>query len=166
MAVTARSYSRPGRAELQGRIAAGSPQDHPVIEVTLRLAAATAPTLHPLFAEPIEVELDAVLRGFKDLSPKSGTDRFREMQAAGGGVEISSLHVKQANAIVVGSGTLSVNAHGKLDGLVRVAIVGIEHIVPLLGVDRLLGQGLDRLVRLGHLLRARTGGARSVRYRG
>ena len=133
------------QADLQGRIAAGSPQDHPVIEVTLRLAAATAPTLHPLFAEPIEVELDAVLRGFKDLSPKSWADRFREMQAAGGGAEIKSLHVKQANAIVVGSGTLSVNAHGKLDGLVRVAIVGIEHIVPLLGVDRLIGQGLDRL---------------------
>ena len=133
------------QADLQGRIAAGSPHDHPVIEVTLHLAAAMAPTLHPSLAEPIEVELDAVLRGFKDLSPKPWADRLREMQAASGGVEIKSLRITQTNAIVVGAGTLRVNAHGKLDGLVRVAIVGIEHIVPLLGVDRLLGQGLDRL---------------------
>ncbi len=133
------------QADLQGRIAAGSPHDHPVIEVTLHLAAATAPTLHPSLAAPIEVELDAVLRGFKDLLPKPWAERLREMQAAGGGVEIKSLRITQTNAIVVGSGTLGVNAHGKLDGLVRVAIVDIEHIVPLLGIDRLLGQGLDRL---------------------
>jgi hypothetical protein len=133
------------RADLQTRIAAGSPRDHPVIEVTLHLSGATAPTFHPLLAEPIEAELDAVIRGFKDLSPKPWADRFREMQAAGGGIEIKSLRIAQTNAIVVGAGTLSVNAHGKLDGLVRVAIAGVEHIVPLLGIDRMIGQGIDQL---------------------
>ena len=38
------------QVDLRGRIAAGTPRDHPVIEATLHLAAATAPTLHPLFA--------------------------------------------------------------------------------------------------------------------
>ena len=133
------------RADLQTRIAAGSPRDHPVIEVTLHLSGATAPTFHPLLAEPIEAELDAVIRGFKDLSPKPWADRFREMQAASGGIEIKSLRIAQTNAIVVGAGTLSVNAHGKLDGLVRVAIAGVEHIVPLLGIDRMIGQGIDQL---------------------
>ena len=133
------------RADLQTRIAAGSPRDHPVIEVTLHLSGATAPTFHPLLAEPIEAELDAVIRGFKDLSPKPWADRFREMQAAGGGIEIKLLRIAQTNAIVVGAGTLSVNAHGKLDGLVRVAIAGVEHIVPLLGIDRMIGQGIDQL---------------------
>ncbi len=133
-------------ADFEGRIAAGAANDHPVIEATLKLAGATAPTLHPLFAAPIDVELDAVLRGFKDLSPaKSWADRFREMQAAGGGLEIKSLRFTQGSAIVVGTGTLSVNAHGKLDGVIRVAIVDLEHIVPLLGIDRLIGQGIDRL---------------------
>ena len=37
------------------------------------------------------------------------------------------------------------NEHGKLDGLIHVAIAGIENIVPLLGIDRLIGQGIDRL---------------------
>jgi hypothetical protein len=133
------------RADLRTRIAAGSPHDHPVIEVTLHLTGATAPSFHPLLAEPIEAELDAVIRGFKDLSPKPWADRFREMQAAGGGIEIKSLRIAQTNAVVVGTGTLSVNAHGKLDGLARVAIAGIEHIVPLLGIDRMIGQGIDRL---------------------
>jgi hypothetical protein len=45
---------------------------------------------------------------------------------------------------VVGAGTLSLNAEGKLDGVVRVAVVGIEHIVPLLGIDRMIGQGIDQ----------------------
>jgi len=133
------------RADLKTRIAAGSPHDHPVIEVTLHLTGATAPSFHPLLAEPIEAELDAVIRGFKDLSPKPWADRFREMQAAGGGIEIKSLRIAQTNAVVVGAGTLSINARGKLDGLVRVAIAGIEHIVPLLGIDRMIGQGIDRL---------------------
>jgi hypothetical protein len=111
----------------------------------VHLAAASAPTLHPLVAEPIEAEVDTVLRGFKDLSPKPWADRFREMQAAGGGLDIKLLRVARPDAIIVGEGTLTVNAHGKLDGLIRVAIVGIERIVPLLGVDRMIGRGIDRL---------------------
>jgi hypothetical protein len=136
-------------ADLQSRIVAGSPRDNPVIETTLHLAAATAPTLHPLVAEPIEAEIDTVLRGFKDLSPKSWADRFREMQAAGGGIEIKFIRIARSDALVVGEGKLSVNAHGKLDGLIRIAIVGIERIVPLLGVDRMIGRGIDRLAGSG-----------------
>ena len=132
-------------AEMHGRIVAGSADNHPVIDAVLQFAAATAPTLHPLLAEPLKGDIDAVLRGFKDLSPKSWAERFREMQAAGGKIEIKSLRIERADAIVVGNGTLTVNEHGRLDGLIRVAVAGIEHIVPLLGVDRLIGQGIDRL---------------------
>lgn len=133
------------RADLQGRVVGGSPRDHPVIEVTISFAGAAAPTLHPLFAEPTDMEFEAMLNGFKDLSPKSWADRFREMQAANGGIEIKSLRMAQGNIIVVGAGSLSVNAHGKLDGILSVAIVGIERLVPLLGIDRLIAQGIDRL---------------------
>jgi len=132
-------------ADLQSRIVSGSPRDNPVIETTVHVAAATAPTLHPLVAEPIEAEVDTVLRGFKDLSPKPWADRFREMQAAGGGLDMKFMRVARSDAIIVGEGTLTVNAHGKLDGLIHVAIVGIERIVPLLGVDRLIGRSIDRL---------------------
>ena len=131
---------------LQGRVIGGSPHDRPVIAITLRVAGATAPTLHSVFAEPVEGEVDVVVRGFKDLSPKPWAERSREMQAAAdGGIEIKSMRVSKTNVIVVGAGKLSLNAQGKLDGLVRVAIVGIEYLVPLLGVDRLIGQGIDRM---------------------
>jgi hypothetical protein len=132
-------------ADIRGTLAAGSPNDHPVIAVTMHLVGAKAPTLHPLLAQPIDAELNGELRGFKDLSPKPWADRFREMQANGGGVEIKSLHITQGASLVVGAGTLSVNAQGKLDGVVHVAIVGIEHVLPLLAVDQLIAQGVDRL---------------------
>ena len=66
------------------------------------------------------------------------------MQAAGGGIEIKALRLAQTKALVVGAGALTVNANGKFDGLVRVAIVGLENIVPLIGVDRMIGQGIDQ----------------------
>lgn len=132
-------------ADLRGRITAGSPQDHPVIEMTLHLSEAAAPTFNTLLAEPTEAEVDAIVRGFSDLSPKPWAERFREMQAAGGGIDIKSLHIVQADAIIVGNGTLSIGTNGKLNGLIRVAIAGLEHLVPRIGIDRMIGQGLDQL---------------------
>jgi len=70
---------------------------------------------------------------------------FRDMQAAGGGIEIKTLRIERSDAVIVGNGTLTVNEHGKLDGLIRVAVAGVENIVPLLGVDQMIGQGIDRL---------------------
>jgi hypothetical protein len=134
-----------GHAEFHGRIVGGSAIDNPVIDTLIRFAAATAPTLHPLLAAPTQGEIDAVFYGFKDLTPRPWSVRFREMHDAGGKIEITRLRIAQADAIVVGTGTLTVNANGKLDGLIRVAIAGLDQIVPKLGVDRLIGRGIDRL---------------------
>jgi hypothetical protein len=150
-------------ADLLGRIAAGSPQDHPVVEMTLRLSEASAPTFNALLAEPTEAEVDAVARGFSDLSPKPWAERFREMQAAGGGIDIKSLHIVQADAIIVGNGTLSIGANGKLNGLIRVAIAGLEQLVPRIGIDRMIGQGLERLSGNGGLDRLVPGLGESIR---
>lgn len=133
-------------ADLQGRVIGGSPHDHPVIEIALHLVGATAPTLHPVLAEPIEGEIDAVMRGLKDLSPKPWAVRWRELQSStDGGVEIKSLRLAKTNVVVVGAGKLSLNAQGKLDGQINVAIAGIENLIPLLGIDSMIGQGIDRL---------------------
>jgi hypothetical protein len=131
--------------DVDGRIIQGSARSNPVIEASAKFAAATAPRFHPLLAEPLTGEIDAVMRGFKDFSPKPWPALFREMQASGGGIEIRSLHVERADAVVVGNGTLSVNPHGKLDGELEVTVSGVENIVPLLGIDQLIGQGVDRL---------------------
>jgi hypothetical protein len=133
------------RSELHVRLIGGSARRNPVIETAVRLVAAAAPNMHPLIAQPLDADFDAVLTGLKDLSPKPWTERLREMQAAGGNVEIKHVRVQRGNIIVVGAGTLKVNEHGRLDGLVRLAIVDIEHLVPLLGIDRAIAQGIGRL---------------------
>jgi hypothetical protein len=86
-----------------------------------------------------------VVRGFADLAPKPFAARFREMQAAGGNIEIKSLRIVRGDAILVGAGTLTVNGNGKLEGVITIAVSGIDEIVPQLGIDALIGQGLDRL---------------------
>ncbi len=130
---------------LQGRIIAGSAENHPVIEATLHVTSASAPTLHPLLASPLNGDVDAVVSGLTNLSPKSWPDSFREMQAAGGKIEIKSLRIERADALILGTGTLHINEHGRLDGQLRIGVVGIEKIVPLLGIDRAIDQGINKL---------------------
>src|SRR6185503_7938258 len=71
-------------AELHGRLASGSVRDKPVIDLALQLVAATAPTLHPLAAQPFDADVDATLRGLKDFGPRTWPERFRQLQEAGG----------------------------------------------------------------------------------
>src|SRR4029079_5717698 len=123
----------------------GSVTDNPVIEAVLRLTAASAPRLHALTAQPLDADIPAMLRGLKDFAPKTWSQRFREVQAAGGNIEITQARLKQGEVIAMAAGTLSLNANGRLDGLIRIAVAGIDRVVPLLGVDRMIGQGLDKL---------------------
>jgi hypothetical protein len=128
-----------------GHIIEGSARSNPVIEAIGHFAGATAPTTHPLLATPLQGDIDAVMRGFTDFAPKPWPMLFREMQAAHGGIELKSLRIERPDAIIVGSGTLTINERGKLDGTITVAVAGIDNIVPLLGIDQLIGQGVDRL---------------------
>jgi hypothetical protein len=133
------------RLEVDGRIIAGSARRNPVIEASGKFTAALAPSFHPLLAEPLQAEIDAVMRGFKDFLPKPWPVLFRDMQASGGGIEIKTLRLARSDAALLGAGTFTINASGRLEGQLRVTIAGVENIVPLLGVDQLIGQGIDRL---------------------
>lgn len=133
------------RLTVDGRIIAGSARNRPVIEARAQVTAGMAPSFHPLLAEPVAGEIDAVMRGFKDFQPKPWSVLFRDMQASGGGIEIKTLRLARSNAALSGSGTFTINAAGRLEGELRVTIAGVENIVPLLGVDQLIGEGIDRL---------------------
>jgi hypothetical protein len=100
-------------ARVDGQIVQGSARDHPVIEVTARFEAAIAPLVHPLLATPLTADIDVVMRGFKDFSPKPWPVLFRDMQAEGGGIEIVSFRIERTDAIVVGTGRLSLNTDGR-----------------------------------------------------
>jgi hypothetical protein len=132
-------------AELDARIVSGTIQDHPVLDFTLHFVSAAAPTLHPALAEPLRGDVEVVVRGFKDLEQKPLARRLRELQADGGSIELKALRLQRADAIVVGSGKVTLNAQGRLDGMLQVAVYGLDAIVPQLGIDRIIQQQIDRL---------------------
>src|SRR6185312_2259352 len=111
---------------------------NPVIEVSLNLKKTSAPAVNPLATTPIDADIDAVLRGLKDFSPKSWPDRFREIQAADGRIEINKARVQQGDTIAVGSGVLGLNAQGKLQGQLRVTVTGLEPFLKNIGADRMV----------------------------
>jgi hypothetical protein len=162
-----RSLLRANRIEIHGRMAEGSAMDRPVIEVALRLDGAMAPELHPAAAQPVDARIDAVLRGLTDFSPKPWRERFRQMQADDGRIEVTQARVQQGETIAVGNGSVSINPSGRLQGQLRVTIAGLEPFLKLIGaqqivqtsptVDRLAG-ALDRLSPgLGNMARQQVG---------
>jgi len=154
------------RIELHGRIAEGSAFSNPVIELVLRLGAAAAPELHPLAAQPLDAEITATIRGLADFSPKPWPERFREIQARGGSIEIVKARVQQGEVIAVSAGTLRLTERGGLDGQLNVTVVGIDKVLKTLDIDRIVSEGkigsaigrLDRIMPgLGQLARQNAG---------
>jgi hypothetical protein len=142
--------ARAGHVELHGRLAEGSTPDHPVIETALQMAGASIQDVHPLLAEPFDVDVRTLLSGLKDFSPKPWPERFREIQAAGGHVEIVQSRVQQGDLIAVATGSLGLSPGGRLDGELQMTVGGIEKVIAALGIDKMLEQGvpqatLDRL---------------------
>jgi hypothetical protein len=125
------------RIEIHGRMAEGSATGNPVIELVLRLAAASLPAVHPLAVAPIDADVTAVLRGMKDFSPKPWPVRFREIQAAGGRIDVTQARIAQGETVAVGKGALSLNARGRLEGQLLVTVAGLEPFLNTLGVERI-----------------------------
>lgn len=135
---------RAKHAELHGRIAAGSVADKPVVEVVNNLAGATLPSLHPLLAQPFDADITSRLSGLRDFSPKPWPARFREIQAAGGRIEIVQSRVQQGEFVATATGRLGLTPNGRLDGELQLVVAGLEKLVPALGLDKLLAQGIPQ----------------------
>jgi hypothetical protein len=136
--------ARAGRAELHGRFAEGSAQDHPVIETVLQISGGSVQEVHPLLAAPFDVNVETRMSGLKDFTPKPWPERFREIQAAGGHVEIVRSRVQQGDLVSVAAGTLSLNAQGRIDGELQMTVAGIEKVIPALGIEKMLEEGVPQ----------------------
>ena len=130
--------------EVHARLLDGAVTDNPVIETVFEVDNGSLPNLHPLLAEPFNVDLRAQLRGLKDLAPKPWPQRLREIQQAGGRIEIEPSRLQQGDTIAVGSGSLGLTADGYLDGEVQMTVAGIEKIIPALGIDKMLAEGVSQ----------------------
>jgi len=109
-----------GTLNLHGRLAEGSALDRPVIETVLKIESGSVQGVHPLLAEPFDADLRTMLSGLKDFSPKPWPQRFREIQAAGGHVEIVQSRIQQGDLVAVAAGTLGLSAQGRLDGELQI----------------------------------------------
>ncbi len=130
--------------ELHGRLAEGSAPDHPVIETVLRIEGGSVQEVHPLLSQPFDADVRTMLSGLKDLSPKPWPERFRELQAAGGHVEIVQSRIAQGDLVAVAAGTLGLSAQGRLDGELQMTVAGIEKVIPALGIEKMLDEGVPQ----------------------
>ncbi|MSO67079.1 MAG: DUF2125 domain-containing protein [Pseudolabrys sp.] len=133
--------------EIHGRMVEGSAANKPVIEIALQLEQASAPFIHPAAEKPVDADIVAVLRGLNDFSPKPWPARFREIQAAGGRIDITQARMQQGESIAVGGGSLSLNANGRLDGQLRVTVAGVESFLNSIGAQQMVqaSPGMDKL---------------------
>lgn len=136
--------ARARHVELHGRLVEAASPDHPVIETVLRLEAGSVQEVHPLLAQPFDAEVRATLSGLKDIAPKPWPDRFRELQAGGGHVEIVQSRIQQGDLIAVAAGTLGLSAEGRLDGELQMTVAGIEKVIPALGIEKMLDDGVPQ----------------------
>jgi hypothetical protein len=130
--------------ELHGRLADGSPMDQPVIEAVLQIAQGRIQEVHPLLAEPFDADVRMMLSGMKDFSPKPWPERFREVQAAGGHVEVVQSRIQQGDLVAVAAGTLGLNANGRIEGELQMTVAGIEKVIPALGIEKMLEDGVPQ----------------------
>jgi hypothetical protein len=136
--------AKAGHVELHGRLAEGSTTDQPVIETALQIKAGSVEELHPVLAAPFDADIQTRLTGLKDFSPKPWPERFRELQAAGGHVEIVRSRIQQGDLVSVAAGTLSLNAQGRIDGELQMTVAGIERVIPALGIEKMLEEGVPQ----------------------
>ncbi|MFG3596049.1 DUF2125 domain-containing protein [Bradyrhizobium sp. RDI18] len=136
--------ARARHVELHGRLAEGSTKDHPVIEAVLQISGGNVQEVHPVLAQPFDADIQTKLTGLKNLSPKPWPERFRELQAAGGQVEIVRSRIQQGDLISLAAGTLSLNAQGRIDGELQMTVAGIEKVIPALGIEKMLEEGVPQ----------------------
>jgi hypothetical protein len=141
------SLFKAAHAQLRGRIVEGSAANNPVIDLALRLSGATAPTINRLTVQPFDADITFVLRGLKDFSPKPWPERFREIQAAGGRIEITHARAQQGESIALATGALGLSPTGYLEGRLLVTVAGLDQLLPALGLENLTtpGGSVDRL---------------------
>ena len=136
--------ARARHLELHGRLAEGSTAKDPVVESVLQIEAGSAQEVHPVLARPFNADVHAKLTGLKDLKPKPWPERFRELQAGDGKVEIVQSRIQQDDLIAVAAGTLGLNAQGQINGELQMTVTGLEKIIPALGIEKMLEEGVPQ----------------------
>jgi hypothetical protein len=157
--------------EAHAKVGERTADGRPILDLAVELAAAEAPNLHPIAAQPFDLTATAVLRGLDNLRPLPTPARLKQLQSANGRLEITHARVHQGELTAVAVGTLGLTPEGRLNGELNMTVAGLDRVLPLLGLDQLVansgGSGgkvaaaLDKLDRvfpgLGRAARAHAG---------
>jgi hypothetical protein len=139
--------------EMHARVDPQSLPDQPLLAIAARLEQVAVPPAGPVFAQAIDAEVSTLLRGLRDLEPKPLPTILRELQAAGGQLEITNLRIARGPLLAIGSGKLRLSQQGRLDGELALTVAGfdpqlLEPVLPQLGNAKRLA-GLSLLTLLG-----------------
>jgi hypothetical protein len=129
---------RARRAAAETWLVSGTVTHDPVVAFELALAGATAPGVHPLTEQPVDLAGKAVVYGLDDLRPLPPPKRLRQLQAAGGRLEIAQCRISQGDAVATASGQIGLSASGRPNGALQVTAAGFERVLSQLGIDKLL----------------------------
>ncbi len=170
----AETLAQADHLEVQARVVSGSARDRPVVELTINLANAMAPSVGGLAAGSLDAEILGTLRGLNDLSPRPLPQILRDLQAANGRLEITRARIQQGDIVATATGMLGLSPRGALDGDLQLTIVNVDKLLAALGIDRAVSQlvpqgtfdriapGLDRLLPgLGSALRGGGGAGKT-----
>jgi hypothetical protein len=162
---TGGSTLRAKRIELHGRVASGSVMHRPVLGLALTLTEVTAPSLHPILQKPLDVTAVGVLRGLDNLRPQPIPARLRQLQRAGGRLEIKQARVHQADVTAVAAGSLGLTDAGRLDGELNLTVSGLDRVLPQLGIEQIVPPDSNLAPALGALDRLLPGLGQAARNR-
>ncbi|WP_398484038.1 DUF2125 domain-containing protein [Tardiphaga sp.] len=144
------SVVRAKRVALHGRTAPNSTAERPIIETAFQVTSGSIADVHPLLAAPFDADIRTLVSGLNNIEPKPWPQRFREIQAAGGRLQITQSRVQSGEIVSLATGVLGLTAAGNLDGELQMTVTGLDKAINALGIDKLLEMGvpqetLDRL---------------------
>lgn len=144
---TVRPALRAEHLEIHARLIEGMINNRPVLEVALRTKGAFAPSVRALSAQPVDAIIDTVFRGLSDFSPKPWTERFQEIAANNGSIDVTEARIVQGDSLGVGSGTLSITPTGRLKGQLRLTVAGLEAFLKAIDAQNLVqaSPSMDKL---------------------
>jgi hypothetical protein len=119
--------------ELHARADPGATSDSPAADLVVRLSGATMPAAGGSAAQPLDADVTAVLRGLKSFAPRPLPTMLRELQAAGGRLDVSSARLQQGETIVQANGAVGLSPNGRLDGTMTVTIAGFDKFMASVG---------------------------------
>ena len=93
---------------------------------------------------PFDADVRTRLSRLKDFSPKPWPERFREIQAAGGNVEIVQFADPAGRFDRGRRRNPRPQRQRPLDGELQMTVAGIEKVIPALGIEKMLEEGVPQ----------------------